>query len=166
MTYILGADQHTIDELMLAASRFAEDIHDRVLLFDRGYWQLSAELYRSVQNSNWDDVILEPDMKASIKGEVVKFFDSREKYERLKVPWKRGIIYYGVCTTLLSLPLTFVNVKTPFLERVTHVLSFSRRAMARPSPSKPPCTCYILALTRCQPYTSVPSRHFMDQSTP
>ena len=98
MTYILGADQYTTDELMLAANRFAEDIHGRVWLFDGGYWQLSAELYQSVQNSSWDDVILEPEMKASIKGEVDKFFNSRKKYEHSKVPWKRGIIYYGVRT--------------------------------------------------------------------
>lgn len=34
-------------------------------------------------------------MKKSIMGEVDKFFDSRERYQRLKVPWKRGVIYYG-----------------------------------------------------------------------
>ena len=96
MTYINGVDQQSTDELMLAASKFAEDIHDRVLLFDGGYWKLSAELYQSIQDSNWDDVILEPEMKRSIKGEIDKFFNSREKYKKLKVPWKRGIIYHGV----------------------------------------------------------------------
>ena len=122
MTYILGADKHTTDELMLAANRFAEDIHDRVWLFDSGYWQLSAELYQSVQNSHWDDVILEPGMKSSIKGEVVKFFNSREKYQHLKVPWKRGIIYYGV-RTIFS-PTIAITMKPPSCPPVSSLLEF------------------------------------------
>lgn len=96
MTYIVGVDEHSNDALMLAANRFAETIKGKVLLFDQGYWQLSAELYQSVQDASWDDVILEPEMKTSITGEVVKFFNSRDKYKHLKVPWKRGIIYHGV----------------------------------------------------------------------
>ncbi len=98
MTYIAGIDESSNDELMLAANRFAETIKGKVLLYDQGAWQLSAELYQSVQDSNWNDVILEPEMKKSIKGEVVKFFNSRDKYKQLKVPWKRGIIYHGVST--------------------------------------------------------------------
>ncbi|KAL8988899.1 MAG: hypothetical protein Q9169_008482 [Polycauliona sp. 2 TL-2023] len=31
----------------------------------------------------------------SIKGEMEKFFGGEERYKRLKVPWKRGVIYYG-----------------------------------------------------------------------
>lgn len=34
-------------------------------------------------------------MKDAIIGDVNTFFDSRDTYEKLKVPWKRGIIYYG-----------------------------------------------------------------------
>lgn len=106
MTYISGADQQVNDEFLLAASTFLEDTHDKVLLFDGGYWQLSAELYQSVQDSSWDDVILEPEMKRSIKGEVDKFFNSRENYKKLRVPWKRGIIYHGVCHHVLYLHLS------------------------------------------------------------
>lgn len=64
-------------------------------VFDGGFWQKSQELYRSIDKSSWDDVILDPDMKASIRNDVLRFFSSRERYEKLRVPWKRGIIYYG-----------------------------------------------------------------------
>ena len=94
MTYLLGSKELN-DQLMLAAGKFSTDIHDSVLVFDGGYWQKSSELWQSVQSASWDDVILDPAMKKSIVGEVTKFFDSRERYQKLRVPWKRGIIYHG-----------------------------------------------------------------------
>jgi len=97
VTYLLGSTQAANDALILSVCRFMTDIHNAVLVFDGGYWQTSRELWQSVQNSSWDDVILDPGMKKSIVGEVEKFYNSREKYQKLKVPWKRGIIFYGTC---------------------------------------------------------------------
>ena len=45
--------------------------------------------------ASWDSVILDEDMKAALIEDHLSFFRSRATYERLKVPWKRGIIYYG-----------------------------------------------------------------------
>lgn len=45
--------------------------------------------------ASWEDVILDKNMKKLIVDDVKNFFDGREAYERLRVPWKRGIIYYG-----------------------------------------------------------------------
>ncbi|KAJ2971269.1 hypothetical protein NUW58_g9464 [Xylaria curta] len=45
--------------------------------------------------ASWDNVILDDGMKKAIIDDHVSFFDSRDTYARLKVPWKRGIIYYG-----------------------------------------------------------------------
>ena len=95
MTYILGSTPIVNDELLLAACAWQTAVHDSVLVFDSGYWQYSSELWQSIQKASWDDVILDADMKKSIIGEVNKFFDSRERYEKLRVPWKRGIIFHG-----------------------------------------------------------------------
>lgn len=94
MSYLLGTPS-TNDELMLAACQYMHDVHNSVLVFDGGQWQQSRELWQSVQNSNWDDVILDAGMKKSIIGEVTKFFNSQERYKKLKVPWKRGVIFHG-----------------------------------------------------------------------
>lgn len=48
-----------------------------------------------MQNASWDDVILDESMKKSLIADVDSFFGNRDTYERLKVPWKRGVIYYG-----------------------------------------------------------------------
>ena len=104
--YILSKDERPTNELILAASHYAVEVRDEVLVFDKGYWQKSPELWRSVQKSSWDDVILDENMKKAIIGDVTKFFDGRASYEKLSVPWKRGIIYYGppgnVCARLFT----------------------------------------------------------------
>ena len=94
-SYLLGPTAEASDELLLAAGFFWNELHDEVLVYDGGYWQKSRKLWESVQTSTWDDVILDPEMKTSIIGEMNKFFGSQERYRKLKVPWKRGIIYYG-----------------------------------------------------------------------
>lgn len=95
MSYILGPTSTENDELMLAACRWQNSIHNSVLVFDGGYWQYSTELWQSIQKASWEDVILDAEMKKSIIGEVTKFFDSKDRYKKLRVPWKRGVIFYG-----------------------------------------------------------------------
>ena len=60
-----------------------------------GYWQKDNALWKSVEKASWDDIILDDDMKEAIIGDVQKFFDSREEYKKLTIPWKRGIIFWG-----------------------------------------------------------------------
>lgn len=94
-SYLLGPSKEDTEGLMLAAGHYASELHDEILVFDEGYWEKSKDLWKSVENSTWDDVILDEGMKKAIMGEINRFFESRDRYARLKVPWKRGIIYYG-----------------------------------------------------------------------
>ncbi|KAJ4374326.1 hypothetical protein N0V83_003067 [Neocucurbitaria cava] len=93
--YILTKMEHKVDALIKEATRWGAELHNEVWVFDGGYWQKSAQLYASVRNSTWDSVILDEDMKKSLIADVENFFDSQDTYQKLKVPWKRGIIYYG-----------------------------------------------------------------------
>ncbi|KAI8938716.1 hypothetical protein NX059_004584 [Plenodomus lindquistii] len=93
--YILTNATHKVDDLIKEATTWAVELHNEVWVFDQGYWQKSAELYESVQKSDWSQVILDEDMKKALISDVETFFDSQKTYADLKVPWKRGIIYYG-----------------------------------------------------------------------
>ena len=95
MSYLLGSTPVENDQLMLAACAWLNSVHDSVLVFDGGRWNYSSELWQSIQKANWEDVILDGEMKKSIIGEVTKFFDSKDRYKKLRVPWKRGIIFHG-----------------------------------------------------------------------
>ena len=128
MTYLLGA-QESNDRLLLAAGKFSNEIHNSVLVFDGGYWQYSSELWQAVQDAHWSDVILDEKMKKSVVGEITKFFDSRERYQKLRVPWKRGLIFYGPPG----------NGKTISIKAMMHSL-YSR-------PDDPIPTLYVRSLT-------------------
>lgn len=93
--YVLAAERVHADALIAAAGRWSNELHGEVWVFDGGAWQKSAELYRSVLKSSWDNVIMDADMKRTIIDDHLSFFGSRDTYARLKVPWKRGVIYHG-----------------------------------------------------------------------
>lgn len=93
--YILSSDEIQNNALILAAGKWANELHDQIWVFDGGYWQKNADMYRSVTKASWDAVILDPDMKQAIIDDHMSFFSSRSTYSELQVPWKRGIIYYG-----------------------------------------------------------------------
>lgn len=93
--YILTSAPHKVDQLIKDATTWGVELHNEVWVFDSGYWQKSAQLFDSVRNSTWDSVILDEGMKKSLIADVENFFDGQETYQKLKVPWKRGIIYYG-----------------------------------------------------------------------
>ena len=93
--YILATDRAKADALLLEAGKWATELHGEILVFDQGYWQKSAELYQSVLKASWDAVIMEDEMKKAIIDDHISFFDSRDTYGKLQVPWKRGIIYHG-----------------------------------------------------------------------
>ncbi|CAK4031682.1 P-loop containing nucleoside triphosphate hydrolase [Lecanosticta acicola] len=93
--YILSASVEATNSLLMEVGQYGNLLHEEVWVFDQGLWQKSKELWDSVQKSHWEDVILDPKMKKLIRDDVLQFFDSQDTYDRLKVPWKRGIIYYG-----------------------------------------------------------------------
>lgn len=134
-SYLLGPSKEDTESLLLAAGHYASELHDEILVFDGGYWQKSRQLWESVEHSTWDEVILDEGMKKAIMGEIHKFFDSRERYARLKVPWKRGIIYYGPPGKLSRSPLRQVSREGPKLQHF-HDL---------------PCTC-TWSMGFCRPF--------------
>lgn len=95
LQYLIGPKQHVADELIKGATEYQSQLHNEIWVFDGGYWQKSADLYQSIEKASWNDVILDPEMKTDIQNDVLRFFASQERYEKLRVPWKRGIIYYG-----------------------------------------------------------------------
>ena len=76
------------DELIAAASRYTNDTHDEVYMYDQEVWTKNKDLWSSVQHSSWDDVILDSEMKEALVQDVQGFFDAEEEYKEFAVPWK------------------------------------------------------------------------------
>lgn len=82
--------------LLLVVGKWFSDFYNEVLVFDDGYWQKSVQFYDSVMKVLWDVVILNVDMKKVIIDDYLLFYELREMYDKFKVLWKCGIIYYGL----------------------------------------------------------------------
>jgi len=88
------------DNLIATIGAWPDDKY--VYVYD-GYWQMSRLLYDEIQKANWDDVILNEDMKKAITGLMHGFFDSEDIYKDLGVPWKRGVrTIWGVYNRFIS----------------------------------------------------------------
>ncbi|KAF5322526.1 hypothetical protein D9619_000647 [Psilocybe cf. subviscida] len=82
--------------LLLSAGAFGDSLHEEIWVFDQnGMWRKNHELWVEVQKSSWEDVILAEDFKKALKKDVYGFFDSKDIYKELSIPWKRGLIMYG-----------------------------------------------------------------------
>ncbi|CRK44937.1 hypothetical protein BN1723_016420, partial [Verticillium longisporum] len=79
----------------LTVSAWCSEVRNEILVYDGGWWQRSAELWDSVQSAKWENVILDESMKEALINDHLSFFNSHDTYEKLHVPWKRGIIYHG-----------------------------------------------------------------------
>lgn len=90
--FILSPSPTATNQLLLEAGKWNSELHNEIWVFDGGYWDKSSDLWESIHKASWSDVILEKSMKDKIIGDVDDFFNSRETYENLKVPWKRGVV--------------------------------------------------------------------------
>jgi transitional endoplasmic reticulum ATPase len=84
-------------ELIREVGQYTSSLHDEIWVYNDGYWQKDAELYHSILNSYWKNVILPEDLKKDVRDAAERFFanGTRDTYHRLGVPWKRGVIFYG-----------------------------------------------------------------------
>ena len=76
------------DELIVAASQWTLELHNEILVFDMGAWTKSRDLWKSVQDASWKDVILDEGTKQSLISDVEGFYDAKDTYEQYGVPWK------------------------------------------------------------------------------
>ena len=93
--YVLAKEKGRAEALITAAGRWSSELQEEVWVFDQGNWEKSKELFESVMKSSWDNVILDKEMKDAIISDHLTFFESRESYQKLRVPWKRGLLYHG-----------------------------------------------------------------------
>ncbi|RMZ82508.1 hypothetical protein DV737_g1979, partial [Chaetothyriales sp. CBS 132003] len=84
-----------VHTLITTVGRWMTELHDAVWVFDRGRWQQDASLYASIQKAQWGDIILDHELKEDLLATIQRFFSSRDYYKKLRVPWKRGLIFHG-----------------------------------------------------------------------
>ncbi|HEU5458926.1 MAG TPA: ATP-binding protein, partial [Pyrinomonadaceae bacterium] len=71
------------------------EVRGEILVYHDGYFQKDKQLFESIKNSTFDNLILPGSLKQQIQNEFQQFLESREVYDRHKIPWKRGAIFIG-----------------------------------------------------------------------
>ncbi|KAK1819201.1 hypothetical protein LTR12_006391 [Friedmanniomyces endolithicus] len=82
------------DQLIQTVGDWLLSDQEVVWVFDR-YWQRSKQLYLEVMKATWEKVILDEAVKKDLTSVTNKFFSSKQVYEDLGVPWKRGLLFHG-----------------------------------------------------------------------
>ncbi|KAK6354637.1 hypothetical protein TWF696_003777 [Orbilia brochopaga] len=84
-----------VEQFALECGVWTTTPREQMWVFDRGYWQLDGALYASVMKASWSDIILPKELKDDVLNDVLGFFAAEETYRGLKMPWKRGVVFYG-----------------------------------------------------------------------
>ena len=66
-----------------------------ILVYQDGYFEKDKQLFDSIKNATFDNLVLPDSLKQQIQNDFQQFFDSREVYEQYRIPWKRGAIFIG-----------------------------------------------------------------------
>lgn len=72
-----------------------ERLHGEVWVFDQGHWQKSRELYRAIQKTSFDDLILDPLLDGAILSDFQSFLSAKDAYAKHGIAWKRGALFVG-----------------------------------------------------------------------
>jgi AAA+ superfamily predicted ATPase len=70
-------------------------VRGEILVYHDGYFLKDKQLFESIKIATFDNLILPEALKQQIQNDFQQFFNSREVYERYKIPWKRGAIFIG-----------------------------------------------------------------------
>jgi hypothetical protein len=93
--WIISERREIAKEFIKEVCTWNAELRGEVLVFSGGCWHKDADLFRSIQNSTFDNLILKGDLKQQIREDLTQFFTARETYDTYGIPWKRGILLVG-----------------------------------------------------------------------
>lgn len=93
--WILAETSHVAEDFYETLSEWSAVLRAEVLVFKGGQWHKDNDLYKSIQDSTFDNLVLPGVLKNEIAADVAQFFAAEERYARYRVPWKRGLLFVG-----------------------------------------------------------------------
>jgi chaperone BCS1 len=92
----LGRDKEPLQQLVGEAMehRIARELN-RIAIYVPSPYSNEWSRARLGNNRKLDSVVLKAGQKEAIVGDLKRFFASRERYETLGIPWRRGYLLYG-----------------------------------------------------------------------
>ena len=92
----LGRDKRPLEKLVGEAMdhRIARELN-RIAIYVPSPYSNEWSRARLGNNRKLDSVVLKAGQKEAVVGDLQRFFASRERYETLGIPWRRGYLLYG-----------------------------------------------------------------------
>jgi len=93
--WIIAEDRKSAERFFDAVCEWSCEVRGEILVYQDGYFQKNRELFDSIKNTTFDNLILPASLKGEIHNDFKQFLESREIYDRYGIPWKRGAIFIG-----------------------------------------------------------------------
>jgi AAA+ superfamily predicted ATPase len=93
--WIVAEDRQLAERFLDAVCEWSCEVRGEILVYHDGSFQKNKELFDSIRNATFDNLILPESLKGEIQNDFAQFFQSRELYDRYRIPWKRGAIFIG-----------------------------------------------------------------------
>lgn len=93
--WVIAESVEQADEFILEVERKTHAPGDAILVFSDGHWQRSHALYEATQKASFEDLVLNKDIKSSLRNDFRQFLESEERYQRLNMAWRRGALMIG-----------------------------------------------------------------------
>ena len=93
--WIVGDNRQVAEKFFDAVCEWSCEVRGEILVYDEGYFDKDKELFDSIKNATFDNLVLRDSLKQEIQDDFTQFFNSRAVYERYGIPWKRGSLFIG-----------------------------------------------------------------------
>lgn len=94
-TWIVAPDAQACWDFFRAVNNYNNEVRDEILVFNGGCFSKDEQLYRDIQSSRLENLVLPGTVKEDLARDCQEFFDSRDLYGQYGVPWKRGYLLMG-----------------------------------------------------------------------
>lgn len=93
--FVVGDDEATVERFFHAVCRWCATTRGEVLVFEDGRFRRDELLFKQIQKTSFDDLVLTPELGDALRADVRRFVNSKALYSQFGVPWKRGLLLLG-----------------------------------------------------------------------
>ena len=93
--WIIADERQVAEEFFRAVCEWNCEVRGEILIFHDGYFQKDKQLFDSIKSATFENLVLPGSLRQQVQDDFQQFLESREVYERYKIPWKRGAIFIG-----------------------------------------------------------------------
>ena len=93
--WVVADDIAFAESFVAAVCEWSCEVRAEILVYHDGYFQKNKELFDSIKNATFENLILSGSLKDEILSDFEQFLNSRELYDQYRIPWKRGALFIG-----------------------------------------------------------------------